>query len=102
MGWKDVYKPVSQGGLDISLLVVSNRALLNKWLWRFRVERNTSWRRLVATKYGKTQAIWTSDTPKGVIGYGVWANISKGGDEFLRFVRFRINNGERVRFWHDP
>lgn len=32
-------------------LQVINRAMHNKWLWRFGMEKNVVWRRLVAAKY---------------------------------------------------
>lgn len=76
-----------------------NRALLNKWLWRFGVEREASWRCVVATKYGEEQTGWVSGRLCGLIGCGVWNNIHKGSDLFRSFLSFRINNRERVRFW---
>lgn len=68
-----------QGGLGLRPLQFANRALLNKWLWRFGVEKNPLWRRLIAAKYGKDHLGWTCRQPEGTIGCGVWKSISKGG-----------------------
>lgn len=43
-------KPLMQGGLGIRSLQIINRTLLNKWLRRFGVERNSLWWWLVAAK----------------------------------------------------
>lgn len=102
VGWKDICKLVSQGSLGIRSLGVTNRGLFNKWVWRFGVEKNASWQMIVDTKYEESYLGWTNGIPKGARGCGVWANICKGEEGIFRFVRFKINNGERVRFWHDP
>lgn len=40
VSWKDICKPMTNGVLRIRSMVRTNRALLNKWLWRFDVEKN--------------------------------------------------------------
>lgn len=95
-------KPLEQGGLGIRSLKASNKALLNKWLWRFGVHRETTWRGVVAAKYGEERFGWASRSPRGVAGCSVWKGICKGLGSFFRYARFWVNNGERVRFWHDP
>lgn len=42
------------------------------------MERDATWRRLVAAKYGETNMGWTSSSLEGVGGCGAWANICKG------------------------
>lgn len=53
----------------------------------------------MVAKYGEETKGWTCRSPEGALGYGLWKNISKGNETFSRF---KINNGERVSFWHDP
>lgn len=55
VGWKDVCRPASQGGLVIKDTKAFNSALLNKWLWRFGFERSALWRRLVIVKCGEVR-----------------------------------------------
>lgn len=102
VNWKDICKPMVNGGLGIRSVANINRALVNKWIWRFGVENNASWRRLVAAKNGEAMHGWTSGYPEGTMGCGVWRNIVKGINGFLPCVWFKINNGARVHFWHDP
>ena len=45
--------PKANGGLGIRKLTTFNKALLGKWLWRFGVEENRLWRRVVALKFGE-------------------------------------------------
>ena len=45
--------PIANGGLGIRKLTTFNKALLGKWLWRFGIEENRLWRRVVAGKFGE-------------------------------------------------
>ena len=45
--------PIAKGGLGIRKLTTFNKALLGKWLWRFGIEENRLWRRVVALKFGE-------------------------------------------------
>jgi hypothetical protein len=49
--WDMVCNPYSHGGLAIKNLKRFNEALLGKWLWRFGVERDVFWRKVIMAKY---------------------------------------------------
>ena len=53
LGWDKVCMPIAKGGLGIRKLTTFNKALLGKWLWRFGIEENRLWRRVVALKSGE-------------------------------------------------
>lgn len=46
-------KPIINGGLEIMRIHYHNKVLLTKWLWRFGVERNSLWRRVVVARFGE-------------------------------------------------
>jgi hypothetical protein len=55
-----------------------NRALLGKWLWRFRIERDAPLRVAMDSKFGSLWGGWCSFEPLGAFGVGLWKNIRKG------------------------
>ena len=90
---------VKQRILGVRWLVLFNRALLGKWMWRFARERDKLWRRVVAaTKYGIGRGDWCSRTVIGSHGQGLWKGIWLGRDEFWKRTQFKVRNGARVRF----
>jgi hypothetical protein len=52
VNWAKVCTPIKEGSLGIRNLMVFNRALLGKWLWLYRIERDAWWRVVVDLKYG--------------------------------------------------
>lgn len=40
------------GGLGVTKLETKNRALLNKWLWRFSAEPDVLWCKVIVGQYG--------------------------------------------------
>jgi hypothetical protein len=61
--WDMVCSPYSHGGLAIKNLRRFNEALLGKWLWRFGVEREAFWRKIIMVKYGSLEGGWVSKVP---------------------------------------
>ncbi|GMI65454.1 hypothetical protein HRI_000214700 [Hibiscus trionum] len=49
--WDKVVKPKQMGGLGIADIQLKNRALINKWAWRYSFESGCLWRRIVDAKY---------------------------------------------------
>jgi hypothetical protein len=99
--WEKVCTPLKEGGLGIRNLLIFNRALLGKWLWRYGLERDAWWRVVVDSKYGSLWGGWCSLEPRGVFGVGLWKNIRKGWDTFKSFTRLVVGDGTRISFWHD-
>jgi hypothetical protein len=101
VSWSKVCSPISEGGLGIRNLMVFNRALLGKWLWRYGLEREAWWRLAVDSKYGSLWGGWCSLVPTGAFGVGLWKNIRKGWEKFSSFTRFLVGDGSRISFWQD-
>ncbi|KAL4311206.1 hypothetical protein GQ457_01G023410 [Hibiscus cannabinus] len=50
--WEMLCKPKVGGDLGLCNLRQKNRALLNKWIWRYGGENSSLWRKVVDAKYG--------------------------------------------------
>jgi hypothetical protein len=101
MGWDKVCTPKAKGGLGIRSLVLLNKALLGKWLWRFGLEENNLWRRVVVEKFGVVIGGWRTNPIRGAHGCGLWKVILSGWDDYFQHVQFVVGRGNRVRFWED-
>lgn len=73
-----------------------NGALLNKWLWRFGVEQDSLWQKMIVAKYREELNDWVSCRPTRAHGSGVWPGIFKGMNSFARYTWFKVNNGEII------
>ncbi|KAL5575095.1 hypothetical protein UlMin_016794 [Ulmus minor] len=76
--WKTVCKPKELGGLGIGNLILRNKALLGKWLWRFPLEQHSLWAAVIRSKYGLDRNGW--DTNRVTVGSfrNPWKFISQG------------------------
>ncbi|KAL5549263.1 hypothetical protein UlMin_004494 [Ulmus minor] len=59
--WKLVCSPKESGGLGIGNLLIRNKALLGKWLWRFPLEQHTLWAAVIRSKYGLNREGWDTN-----------------------------------------
>jgi hypothetical protein len=60
VSWSKVCSPIYGGGLVIRNLTVFNHALLGRWLWCYRLEKEAWWRVVVDSKYGSLWRGWCS------------------------------------------
>lgn len=58
VNWDVVCLEKNHGGLGLSKLHLLNRALLGKWIWRFVVDSDCSWKRTIQAKYGMEGLGW--------------------------------------------
>jgi hypothetical protein len=78
VGWDKVCVPKVKGGLGVRSLVLFNKALLGKWLWRFGLEENNLWRRVLVEKFGVELGGWRTKPIRGAYGCGLWKAIMAG------------------------
>ncbi|WMV11713.1 hypothetical protein MTR67_005098 [Solanum verrucosum] len=72
--WQTTLLSNKTGGLGIKNLRVQNKSLLSKWLWRFVVEDQTLWRRVILYKYGQNEE-WVSNVVDSTYGVSIWRSI---------------------------
>ncbi|GKB40902.1 putative RNA-directed DNA polymerase, eukaryota, reverse transcriptase zinc-binding domain protein [Tanacetum coccineum] len=75
IAWKKVISTRKYGGLGIGSLMESNQSLLAKWWWRFRIEENALWGRVVRSIHGSSGGILNDSICKQ--SSGTWSQISK-------------------------
>lgn len=54
--WNQICLPKAKGGAGVVDIRVKNKSLLAKWCWRFAVDREALWRKIIAAKYGNSYA----------------------------------------------
>ena len=59
------------------------------------------WRKLISGKFGKELEGWCSQERREGHGVGLWKSIRKVWGTFKAKIRFEVDNGRRVKFWHD-
>ena len=93
--------PVKLGGLGIRSVESFNQALLGKWLWRFGHEVTHLWRRVISIKYGEGHGGWCTNVCRRSHGCGLWRSIHERWESFSKYLSFIVDEGTRIRFWHD-
>ncbi|GMI83350.1 hypothetical protein like AT4G29090 [Hibiscus trionum] len=103
--WNQLCSPKEVGGLGLFNLRVKNRALLNKWMWRFGSEKQDLWRRVIVEKYNMDECMMVPNITPSRITSWVWRNISSPvlnpNDSFVSNLRWVLGDGESIRFWSD-
>ncbi|KAK9286538.1 hypothetical protein L1049_014936 [Liquidambar formosana] len=99
--WNCVCLLKKERGLGFWHLVDMNKALLGKWLWRFVVDKEALWKKMVSWKFGVEEEDWNTKKVRGTYGMGVWKAISQGWDDFVKHIRFKVGDGNSISFWKD-
>ena len=94
------------GGLGISKMADVNMALMAKWAWRFTVEKNSFWRKVIEAIHGGRGNWCFLPLNKSITG--CWKtiaaflrNVTIQGKKFHQLIRAVVGNGEEVCFWTD-
>ena len=101
VNWKIVCVGKEEGGLGIRNLSTMNRAFLEKWTWRFAVEKNSLWKTVIKLKYGTEAGGWFANAPRGSYGIGLWKEISKESEQLKNDRFFELGDGCRIKFLED-
>ncbi|CAL1403953.1 unnamed protein product [Linum trigynum] len=73
-----------RGGLGVLDLRSVNRSLLGKWVWRFGVERDAWWRKMIVAKCGIGSLEWKPCWNLGSYGCSLWRTIVNESSHFWK------------------
>lgn len=104
--WKNVIRGKNFGGLGIGSVGLKNEAFLCKWWWRFGVESNALWKKVICEKHGIDIDSWLLSKVKWRDPSKIWKDILYGKNPSISgFVSsswgIRVGNGLRANFWLD-
>jgi hypothetical protein len=99
--WELVARSIEKGGLGVGNLVERNKALMGKWLWRFPLEPDALWHKVLKSIYGIDVNGWDAQPLVRGSSRSPWKDISNGFYHFLECCSFAVGNGEKIRFWED-
>ncbi|XP_026399042.1 uncharacterized protein LOC113294884 [Papaver somniferum] len=99
--WSLVLADKSRGGLGVLNLRQMNIALLAKWVWRFGVEKDQLWCRIIAKKHGSMSSYWLPGRVTNSSGISCWKIIVETSQLINLYVSINIHSGSRVSFWFD-
>ena len=97
--WAKVCKLLQVGRLGIRCLGSFNSALLGKWLWRYVMETDALWRRVIEAKYGNNWDGWCTKKVTSPYGVSLWRLIRGGWLNFSKLLVYDVGDGTIVKFW---
>ena len=90
VNWAKVCRPLQVGGLGIRQLGNFNSALLGKWLWRYGMETDALWRRVIEAKYGNIWGGWCTKKVTSPYGVSLWRYIRSGWLNFSELLVYEM------------
>ena len=90
VSWRKITKPKDEGGLGLQAVKERNLAFLAKLNWRFHIEKQSTWARVLTHKYGnrpKVRLASRFSLQKGAY-LTTWAALKKGEGIFNRGTKW--------------
>ena len=101
ISWTILSRPKEVGGLGMGNLKLKNVSLLAKWLWRFPLESEALWCRIIKAKYGLKQNNWDPAGHSASTCRCPWKSIFSVADQFCSSTKWVIGDGTIIQFWED-
>ncbi|KAL2235453.1 UNVERIFIED_CONTAM: putative mitochondrial protein [Sesamum indicum] len=100
VAWKDVCRPMDEGGLGFKDISTLNRALMSKKLCDvIQCDRTSIWVQWLYQDRLRERSIWTIREHGGSWG---WRKILRLRPFLRAIVDYQIGNGDRFFVWQDP
>ena len=74
---------------------------MGKWGWRFAVEDNSTWKKVIRLKYQIEEGGWFTRDPKSSFEVGMWKDIGREAKQLKHNCYFALGDGSRVKIWED-
>ena len=75
-----------------------NKNMLLKCLWRYVIEGNSLWKKVVAAKQGELNH-WCTKQSNSLHRVGAWKHIHKFWEDFVQQISFKVGNGLTMKLW---
>ncbi|KAJ0825826.1 putative reverse transcriptase zinc-binding domain-containing protein [Helianthus annuus] len=106
VAWHNAMAPKDRGGLGIGSLREANLAMLAKWWWRFKSERNNLWWKVIWSVHHGSRA-WNFIPVKLSVA-GPWKQIAKVSQDLESYAvdivslfKCKLGDGKSIHFWRD-
>ncbi|GJX38732.1 hypothetical protein Tco_0252035 [Tanacetum coccineum] len=103
--WDHVLDSKEKGGLGVSSFYALNRALIFKWVWRFRTQNTSFWSRIIKAIHGEDGKLGNPNKP---IFSSNWNDIIRTlpllynkGIDLLGSIKKKLGNREKTKFWEE-
>ncbi|GJZ86987.1 RNA-directed DNA polymerase, eukaryota, reverse transcriptase zinc-binding domain protein [Tanacetum coccineum] len=104
--WNKVMSNIKDGGLGMGSIKAKNLALIGKWRWRFLVEHNALWRKVISEIHGSDGGFMESFG--SVAKPSLWGSITKCCKGLQHFdisldtlIQKKVMSGTQTSFWTD-
>ena len=98
--WQKVTWTKNECGLGLQYEKGGNTSLLAKLNWRFHLEKDTLWARVLRNKYCTHRRISSVNSDKLPCSWA-WKGMRKGQDVFKVGTKWVIGRDSNLRFWMD-
>ncbi|GKA03685.1 RNA-directed DNA polymerase, eukaryota, reverse transcriptase zinc-binding domain protein [Tanacetum coccineum] len=102
--WKNVLASKEKGSLGVPSFYGLNRALIFKWIWRFRSQNSSIWSKVIQAIHG-VDVVYGRKPCFSSNWYDInqiIPSLQKQGIDLLDYMQRKLGNGEHTRFWEDP
>ena len=100
VGWHKVTKPKKEGGLGIQVAKDRNQALLAKLNWRFRMEKDALWVKVLNSKYCSYRRLNARNGDKLPCSR-TWKAMKIGGEVFNKGIQWITGRSSNLNLWYD-
>ncbi|RVX11912.1 hypothetical protein CK203_009681 [Vitis vinifera] len=79
INWETVCTQKEKGGLGLRKIILLNKVLLGKWVWRFAIEKDNLWKKVLLVKYDQEGFGWRTNEVRGTVSLEEDSIFWKGG-----------------------